>query len=153
MRLGTAGFAIVLFGMLGCGAGTGPGDFASDFKTSSSFLTNMTAPVKGTSPHGTVRIWYSSNLKDLLANTTFTAPEGSVSIKEADPDNNGTVDALVVMIKKPAGYDAANGDWYYDVRDTAGTVKSDPAPGKIQACIDCHKKFSGTDYLGGTKMK
>lgn len=132
---------------------TGPGDFAADYKTSDKFFTAMAKPVAGSSPHKTVKIWYSSNLKDLVGKDTFTAPEGSVSIKEFDMEGDGKVDGLAVMIKKAPGYDAANGDWYYDMRSPDGKVMADPPAGKIAMCIGCHAGFKSKDYLGGTSLK
>jgi hypothetical protein len=134
-------------------AAKGPGDFAADYKTSSAFFTNMAAPVKGSSPHGTQRTWYSSNIKGLVSQASFTAPEGTVAIKEFDMTGDGTKTGIAVMIKKAPGYDAENGDWYYDMRDTAGKVQADPPAGKIAMCIGCHKGYKATDYLGATTMK
>lgn len=131
----------------------GPGDFKADYKTSSLFFTNMKAAVKGTSPHGTVRIWYSSNMKDFLSEDSFSSPEGTTVIKEFDMMSDGKQTGLAVMIKKPKGYDAANGDWYYDMRDMAGNVMPDPPAGKIAMCIGCHGGYKATDYLAGTKLR
>lgn len=131
----------------------GPGDFKADYKSSAEFFTNMSAPVQGTSPHGVSRIWYSSNIKELVGKDSFTVPEGTVSIKEFDMKGDGTQTGLAVMIKKAPGYDAANGDWYYDMRDMAGNIMPDPPPGKIAMCIQCHAGYKSTDYLGGTKLK
>jgi hypothetical protein len=134
-------------------AGPGPGEFKADYKTSALFMTNMKAAVKGTSPHGTARIWYSSNIKDLLEEDAFTAPEGTTVIKEFDMTGDGTRTGIAVMIKKPKGYDAANGDWYYDMRDMAGNVMPDPPAGKIGMCISCHTGYKATDYLAGTTLR
>lgn len=131
----------------------GPGDFKPDYKTSPTFFTNMSAPVKGTSPHGTVKIWYSANVKPLLGQSTFTVPEGTTVIKEFDMMSDGMQTGIAVMIKKPAGYDPANGDWYYDMRDMKGNVMTDPPAGKIAMCIGCHGGYSATDRLAGTKLK
>lgn len=130
----------------------GPGEFKADYATSSVFFTRMSAPVRGDTTHGTVRIWYSFNVRDLIAQDSFTVPVGTVSIKETDHDHDGSVDALVVMVKKDAGYDPDNGDWHYELRTPQGVLLQMPPPGKIAACIGCHKDYAQTDYLGGTKM-
>jgi hypothetical protein len=135
------------------GAGPGPGEFKSDFKSSSLFFTNMKAPVKGTSPHGTQQTWYSSNVKGVITDAAFTVPEGTVAIKEFDMASDGTSDGFAVMVKKPAGYDAANHDWYYEMRMLDGTVMGDPPAGKTQMCIDCHKGSAKTDFLSATAVK
>jgi hypothetical protein len=131
----------------------GPGEFRSDYKTSPDFFSNMSALVPGTSPHGHTHIWYSANVRELVGTDSFTAPEGTTSIKEFDMDGDGTVDGIAVMIKKESGYDADNGDWYYDMRDPEGNVMDDPPPGKIAMCISCHAGSRSTDYLAGTKMR
>lgn len=136
----------------GVAAEPGPGDFAADFETSSAFFTKMAAPVMGTSPHGTQQTWYSANVRELIESSSFTVPEGTVSIKRFDRDSDGTNDGLAVMIKKEAGYDAANNDWYYDMRMLDGSIMPDPPAGKIGVCIDCHKKDAATDYLAATGL-
>lgn len=130
----------------------GPGEYTPDFKTSSAFLTRMTAAKQGSSPHGKVQIWYSSNLRDRLGNAPFSAPEGSVAIKEFDMQADGTIDGFAVMVKKPAGYDAANNDWYYEMRDAQGAVMADPPAGKTEMCITCHAAAKATDFLAGTTL-
>ncbi len=134
-------------------APVGPGDFKADYRTSSQFFTMMAAPALGTSPHGVSQIWYSSNIKSLVTQASFTAPEGTVVVKEFDMTGDGTKKGLAVMVKKPKGYDTANGDWYYDMRDTTGTVMPDPPAGKIAMCIGCHGGYKATDYLAGTKLR
>lgn len=128
----------------------GPGGFAPDFKTSDSFFTLMGGMVPGDSPHGSVQIWYSSNLRDMIESPSFVAPEGSVSIKEFSNDN-GT--GYAVMVKREAGFDSDNGDWYYEMRDADGTVRDMPPPGAIETCINCHIAAAATDYLAGTGMR
>jgi hypothetical protein len=134
-------------------AADGPGAYDPDFRTSAGFFTNMTARVLGTSPHGTQQTWYSSNIEALIASDAFTVPVGTVAIKEFDMDSDGTPDGIAVMIKKPAGYDAANQDWYYEMRTLDGTVKADPPAGATEMCISCHVHDAATDYLAATKIK
>lgn len=135
------------------GAAPGPGEFKADFKTNASFFTQMAKPVKGTSPHGTQQTWYSSNVQGVIAGDSFTVPEGTVAIKEFDMLSDGTSDGYAVMVKKAAGYDTANNDWYYEMRMLDGTVMADPPAGKTQMCIDCHKGSAKTDFLAATKVK
>jgi len=131
----------------------GPGAFSNDYETSSAYFTNMGGMVMGNSPHGEVQIWYTSNIKNLIETENFTVPEGTVSVKKFDTTGDGTIDGLVVMIKKESGYDSENNDWYYETRAADGTLLNDPAPGKIEMCITCHQNWKSKDYLGGTEMK
>lgn len=112
----------------------------------------MTEPRQGSSPHGKVQIWYSSNLRDRLGKSPFAAPEGSVAIKEFDMQPDGTIDGYAVMVKKAAGYDAANNDWYYEMRDAQGSVNADPPSGKTEMCISCHVAAKASDFLAGTAL-
>lgn len=111
----------------------GPGEFRADYKTSSEFFTLMTGAKEGLSPHGIQQTWYSSNIKELIEQESFTAPEGTVAIKEFDMDKDGALDGLAVMIKRAPGFDADNGDWYYDMRSLDGQVM----PSRVPAQIPC----------------
>lgn len=131
----------------------GPGAFSLDFKTNTDFFTLMSTRVMGTSPHGAQQTWYSTNIQELVDSASFTAPVGTVAIKEFDMANDGEPDGLAVMIKKPAGYDTANGDWYYEMRMLDGTVMADPPAGPIAMCIGCHVNSVSTDYLAATQIR
>ncbi len=53
------------------------------------------------------------------------------------------------MVKRPAGYDPANGDWeYFDFEDP-----SDVESGPIGSCVQCHSAAKSTDYVFGTWRK
>lgn len=135
----------------------GPGTFDPAYATSSSYITRMSGPVLGTSPHKEVQIWYSANIDPALDDDSLTAPVGTVAVKTANMDDQPGIDAIVVMVKKEKGYDSANGDWYYDMRTPAGAIMNDdkgnPVSGKVAMCINCHQGFKTTDYLGGTKLR
>lgn len=150
---------ILPFVMVACDSGdekeptTTSGGFKADFATSSAFFTLMEGPETGNSPHSTVQIWYSADLRSRIENESFTAPVGATSIKEVDMDDDGTLDAYAVMVKREAGYDTANNDWYYEMRMPDGTVMADPPAGKTAMCIGCHAASAATDYLAGTRLR
>lgn len=145
-------FFVAATAVLACGGGAAPGAFQPDFKTSGDFFTRMQGLEKGESPHGTVRIWYSTSLERSLGKADMPAPEGSVSIKEFDMQSDGTLDGFAVMVKREAGYDPENGDWYYEMRDASGNVMTDPPAGKTEMCIGCHSAARATDFLAGTTL-
>jgi hypothetical protein len=131
----------------------GPGGFKANFsQAGSDFFTEFKEPVAGKSPHGKVRIWYSNNIKAVIESAKFTVPEGTVAIKEFDNDGTPGVDGVAVMVKKAKGYDPANNDWYYEIRDQWGVVQKTPAAGKTDMCISCHAAANATDFLAGTKL-
>jgi len=131
----------------------GPGAFSADYKTSEAFFTLMAGPHDGNSPHGVSQIWYSANIRPLVGETSFQVPVGTVAIKEFDMMGDGTEVGLAVMIKREFGFDADNGDWYYDMRDLAGNVMADPEPGAIPMCVGCHTAAAGMDYLPGFSLR
>lgn len=134
-------------------AARGPGSFVADFKSSDDFFTNMSAAVKGSSPHGAQQTWYSSNVREVIEKSSFVVPEGTVAIKEFDMMSDGSADGFAVMVKREAGYDAENNDWYYEMRMLDGTVMADPPAGKTAMCIGCHESSSSTDFLAATKLR
>ncbi|MBK8172870.1 MAG: hypothetical protein IPK60_21400 [Sandaracinaceae bacterium] len=136
----------------------GPGAFTEDFRINPDFATRMAAPVVGTSPHGEVQIWYSTNIESVLGDATITVLRGTVSIKTSNGDGVAGVDALAVMIKQAPGYDPDNGDWLYEMRTPDGVVMNDPESGmpmsgRIPMCIQCHRGYQETDYLAGTSLR
>ena len=137
---------------------TAPGEFMADYATNPAFFTNMATRTSTVgSVHGRVQIWYSTNIKDMLeSGSSGPWPEGTVSIKEAykaEPVDDDVVDEIAVMVKREPGYDAANGDWYYEMRNPRGELLADPAPGNNTMCISCHVGWSSTDYLAGLDLR
>jgi len=52
---------------------------------------------------------------------------------------------LVIMVKREAGYDSKNGDWWYGVYDKTG--KEAWYQGRIHSCIKCHQIAKESDFL------
>jgi hypothetical protein len=125
------------------------GGFTADYDTSADYFTESEGLVPGPSPHGDTQIWYTTNIRSLLGKHDFVVPTGTTAIKEFDMDEDGNVDGIAVMVKKAAGYDSANNDWSYEMRDAQGTLKADPPAGKIEMCIGCHASSRDTDFLSG----
>ena len=135
----------------------GPGAFVADYRGGGAFFSLMDGLRDGGSPHKLAQIWYSDNLADYVGKTAFTAPVGTVSIKEFDNDGAPGVDGLAVMIKQPAGYDPANNDWLYEMRTVDGAVMNDASgmamSGKIGTCSTCHAAAAATDFLAGLRLR
>ncbi len=127
---------------------TAASGYDADYE-SQGFFSKTTNVVVTAPPHERVRIFYSDDLTDLIDLSTFTAPVGATAIKEAY-DEEGNIANILVMTKQEAGYDSANGDWYYEMRSADGTeVMND---GKIEMCINCHTAAAAKDYLPGTQI-
>jgi hypothetical protein len=133
-----------------CGPSNGPGAYKADFKTSSSFFTQMKTSVDNsgmdaaTFVHKLQRTWYSNNIQ---GNFTAEVPVGTVAIKETT-DDKGVAAAHLVMVKK------AKDTWFYEVRSPDGTALADKPNGdNVMGCHGCHTKFKANDYLAGTAVK
>ncbi|NKI17802.1 cytochrome P460 family protein [Spongiibacter sp. KMU-166] len=80
-------------------------------------------------------------------------PEGTVILKENFASKQGKPNAAIsvtAMIKKPAGYDSANGDWEYLQFGPDGTVLLQGAASKPyveQQCGACHRSVADRDYV------
>jgi hypothetical protein len=81
-------------------------------------------------------------------------PVGSVVVRAVmDPDAGVT--KLTVMLKGPAGYNPALGDWWFAETDPWGTPLTDDAgvlAGKLTDCYGCHLPRSGDDYVFGVPL-
>lgn len=142
-------FALAL-SFAACGPVEGPGAYKSDFKTSSSFFTQMSKAVDNSGldaakyVHKLQRTWYSSNVQ---GNLTADVPVGTVAIKETQ-DGAGAPTNHFVMVKK------SKDTWFYEVRKTDGTVNDAmPTGDNVAMCHGCHTAFKATDYLGATAIK
>lgn len=76
---------------------------------------------------------------------SFPYADGTVSVKESYGSPDGSPEKLYVM-KKIAGYDPDNGDWFYAVMSPEGIASQS---GRISLCISCHVKAKSKDYLYG----
>jgi len=53
---------------------------------------------------------------------------------------------LFLMAKMPAGFDPGHGDWWYGNYNAQGGIAM-IEEGAIKACIACHQRASGLDYV------
>ncbi len=84
-------------------------------------------------------------LNDTLAgwDGSDTAPDGSISVKQAYDDDAGTTLTGLTVMKKIAGYDEATSDWFWASYSSDGAVGS---AGKVEMCSDCHAS-APADYV------
>jgi hypothetical protein len=81
-------------------------------------------------------------------------PPGSMIVR-AVVDSNDDVAKLTVMLKGPAGYNPALGDWWFAETDPSGVPLTDDAgviAGRLSGCYPCHVPRSGDDYLFGVPL-
>ncbi len=130
--------------------GQGPGKFFPDFESSTQFFSQMTDFATGTSPHGKIKVYYSTNIQQGLNQANYTVPMGTTAIALFDNDNKAGVDGYVIMVKEDQNYDSANGNWSYELRDKWGDTVAGQS-GRVASCSQCHNGFQATDRLASTK--
>lgn len=98
---------------------------------------------KGAEPHGAfVSIYGNKIAVDALKMNKGTFADGSIIIKENyKPDK--TLAAITVM-QKSKGFNHDAGDWFWAKYQPDGTID---AEGKVQGCINCHRKAADKDWV------
>lgn len=102
--------------------------------------------VASTDVHGDyVQIWANGAAADTItAAAGGDMPDGAITVKEGYSDESGSSVNAITVMKKVAGYDAANGDWFYARYDATGTVTA-AGQAAIAGCAGCHA--SGQDSV------
>ncbi|GEP41699.1 cytochrome P460 family protein [Brevifollis gellanilyticus] len=95
-------------------------------------------------PHYTnsIHLYANENAAPVYKDAKKVLPVGSVIVKEK-LDDTLVVRGIGGMIKREAGFDAANGDWEYFYFD--GHVGF--SRGKLANCAGCHAKAKETDFV------
>ena len=104
-------------------------------------------------PHArsTVNIYTNSVGEQALRRQTLPYPEGTLIIKEKNPQEIHYFDdtketrsnSIGGMRKREKGYDPEHGDWEYFFQPAGGAIES----GKIASCIQCHTRAQKQDYV------
>jgi hypothetical protein len=129
------------------------------FRTSDSFVHATGAPYPSAVAVGSmIDEWVSS-----VAAADYVAisldggasipvlPVGSMIVREVMNDA-GVVSEVTVLVKGPAGYNPAIGDWWWGVTDSEGSpLAADGGVllGRLTQCYSCHLPRSGEDFLFG----
>lgn len=73
-------------------------------------------------------------------------PSGTVILKQkfASPTSRAT-ELYTGMLKREKNYNPDCGDWEFFT--LSGDAKKVTARGKIESCMDCHKRYSHSDYV------
>jgi hypothetical protein len=95
------------------------------------------------SPHGAfLKLFVNDKALQAIEEGQMPLPPGSIIVKENYGDDK-TLMAVTPMYKAE-GYNPEAGDWFWAKYGAEGEVM---ASGKVQACIDCHKKKKDKDWL------
>ncbi len=80
-------------------------------------------------------------------------PNGSMFVREEYAEDGKTIRNVMVMYRSKAA-DPKNGDWYWMMYQPDGKLARTSAEhgnremvGRVQSCIDCHRKAAGKDYV------
>ena len=95
-----------------------------------------------------------SQVQPDASDTGVHLPAGSMVVR-AVVDSNDDVAKLTIMLKGPAGYNPALGDWWFAVTDPSGVPLEDDGgvlAGRLSDCYGCHLPRSGDDYLFGVPL-
>ncbi len=97
---------------------------------------------KGTEPHGALLTTYINSPAYNAVKKKTSMTDTAIIVKE-----NYTADAkftALTAMYKIKGYNSSKGDWFWARYAPAGSVE---ASGKVEACIACHEKRKGNDYI------
>ena len=83
-----------------------------------------------------------------VAPAGFRFPPGSMLVKEM-LETDGSASVLTVMYKKEAGYDSAQGDWWYGRLSPDGVPTNPAFAGRVDFCVSCHAGSAKWDHAWG----
>jgi hypothetical protein len=113
-------------------------------------LPGKAGPRKAESPHGPIVRTYANAV---AAADPKGLPYGSILVLEDFAADQKTRTGINILYRVK-GYDPRNGDWYWMKYLENGTVVRTPADqggkpvaGRVVACIDCHRKAGGNDFV------
>jgi hypothetical protein len=94
----------------------------------------------GQSPHGAYLELYANEIAVKAAKEGKAMPDGAILVKENYAKDKETLVSITPMYKVK-DYNPDAGDWFWAKYGPTGEVM---AAGKIDSCINCHRK--GKDY-------
>jgi len=98
---------------------------------------------KGQPPHGALLSTYlNPSAADAMTKKAGKMPDGALIVKENYKEDKTLINIAVAA--KVAGYDPANGDWFWAMYGPDGTVA---VSGKAAGCINCHGAMRSNDYI------
>lgn len=97
---------------------------------------------KGTEPHGALLTTFVNDTAYYSIKDRKGMADGSIIAKENYSSDKKFM-ALTVMYKVK-GYNPEGGDWFWAKYSLEGKAE---ASGKVKACIECHGKKKGNDYI------
>lgn len=99
-------------------------------------------------PHGKVKIFFNSKLKDSMAADKVEQDVGSIAVKEIYKADGTTLDGYSIMAKHKAGVEKDTWFFYEILGSPDFKTEKAYAVGGPSVCTDCHK--SGKDFIKAT---
>ena len=90
---------------------------------------------------GLLNVYGNELAKRAFEEKSAQAPTGSIFVNEKTV--SGKVEAIGVMVKRPANFDTPHGDWEYFYADPWGAFRN----GSLADCIACHQQAKSPDYV------
>lgn len=120
-----------------------PAAIFAAYKTDA-FVKVNTGPIKSGPHQGDVDLYVDKANADKFKSVGAAAPDGMTVVKVSVQEPQ-----RMYLMKKVAGYDPSNNDWYYANTSSDGKLGM---TGKPQMCISCHAGYKSTDYLGSPAL-
>jgi hypothetical protein len=115
----------------------------------------MARKTSGPHAHTAVSIFMNDLAAGAFGKPNARYPVGSIIVKQKKAleywsatqpgEMAASNDGVGGMIKRPAGYDPAHGDWEYFYFEDARKIES----GRINSCVRCHSGAANNDYVFG----
>jgi len=117
--------------------------FRNNFRQNFSLIPGKNQLYQGIAPHAQLLTAYLNPVaREAIEKRAGVLPAGSMVMKEAH--GPGGQHTLSYIMYKIAGFDPANGDWYYSTRRPDGSLGTS---GAVAGCINCHARSRANDYL------
>ena len=117
---------------------------AMDFRTTMTKASTSRFPSRGhAGGRWDVDVYADKSGLDALRNEHATVPVGTRFAEEHFERSDGGAGPVMMMEKRPPGFDAARGDWRYTAINAKGEVVRD---GIVESCAGCHGEAPG-DHL------
>jgi hypothetical protein len=105
----------------------------------------LAADEQRTGPHSNtfVNLYVNAIARQAIEDEAALFPVGAVIVKEKLNWSGTAPVAIGGMVKRPQGFDPANGDWEYFYAARAGGFAS----GRLENCISCHSQPAARDHV------
>lgn len=118
----------------------------ADWSTHQDLVRGTSQPLE-TGNHGKrISLWYSRSLLEMIeSREAFEAPSRGEDVRAILQTRDEENREVLLGMLKVRDSDPANRDWYFETLRDRQVVREES--GHPRACVDCHSKYSKTDFL------